>query len=197
MTLFIRSLIAESSSGDLRLDGALMFGESGGYDLKYRSTIDLSELRKWWARTPPARGRVELSGSVTGVLTDPQLTFDIRARELRPGRSFGRAARRNWPRVPSTPSSSTHVCCGLSRVSSMGEAASRFRDGDRRSRLAGEWSLPRLRALASRLNLDASRWPALRVSGTANLSWPGPMTGDQLRWPGTFTSTCGGREKDP
>ncbi len=34
-TLLIRSLVAESSSGDLRIDGALMFGESGGYDLKY------------------------------------------------------------------------------------------------------------------------------------------------------------------
>ena len=52
-TLVIRSLVAESKSGDLRLDGALMFGESGGYDLKYRSRIDLSELRKWWDRSPP------------------------------------------------------------------------------------------------------------------------------------------------
>ncbi len=47
-------------------------------------------------------------------------------------------------------------------------------DGDEQSRLAGEWSLPRLHALASRLNLDPSSWPALPVSGTVDLSWPGP-----------------------
>jgi len=38
--LVIQSLVAGSSSGELRLDGALGFGEIGSYDLKYRSTID-------------------------------------------------------------------------------------------------------------------------------------------------------------
>ena len=77
--LVIRSLAAESDSGDLRLGGALTLGKGGGYDLSYRSTIDLSELRRWWARSPAARGRVEISGSIGGVLTDPRLTFDLRA----------------------------------------------------------------------------------------------------------------------
>ena len=113
-TLVIRSLVAESNSGDLRLDGALMFGESGGYDLKYRSTIDLSELRKWWDRSPPARGRVELSGSIAGVLTDPRLTFDREGARIRSGRSLGRAARRNWPRFRRLDRH-RHMCAAVCR----------------------------------------------------------------------------------
>ena len=172
-TLVIRSLVAESNSGDLRLDGALMFGESGGYDLKYRSTIDLSELRKWWDRSPPSRGRVELSGSIAGPLTDPRLTFDLRARELAVAAlSDGRLDATGHASVDSI----VIETCALRSVEGVFKGRGRvaLRDSDGRSLLSGEWSLPRLRALASRLNLDPSRLPALPVSGTANLSWPGP-----------------------
>ena len=199
-TLVIRSLVAESNSGDLRLDGALMFGESGGYDLKYRSTIDLSELRKWWDRSPPARGRVELSGSIAGVLTDPRLTFDLRAREFAVGAlSDGRLDATGHASVDSIVIDT----CVLRSVDGVfnGRGRIALRDGDGRSLLAGEWSLPRLRALASRLNLDPSRLPALPVSGTANLSWPGPrpaigtLAGDlhvNLRRPGGGSLTVAG-----
>ena len=182
-TLVIRSLVAESSSGDLRLDGALMFGENGSYDLKYRSTIDLSELRKWWDRSPPARGRVELSGSIAGLLTDPRLAFDVRAREFAVGPlSDGSLDATGHASVDSI----VIETCALRSVEGVfnGRGRVALRDGGERSLLAGEWSLPRLRALASRLNLDPSRLPALPVSGTANLSWPGPrpaigtLTGD-------------------
>ena len=172
-TLVIRSLVAESNSGDLRLDGALMFGESGGYDLKYRSTIDLSELRRWWDRSPPSRGRVELSGSITGPLTDPRLTFDLRAREFAVGAlSDARLDATGHASVDSI----VIETCALRSVEGVfsGRGRVALRDGDEQSLLAGEWSLPRLRALASRLNLDPSRLPALPVSGTASLSWPGP-----------------------
>ena len=171
--LLIQSLVAESNSGDLRLDGALMFGESGGYDLKYRSTIDLGELRKWWDRSPPARGRVELSGSIAGVLTDPRLTFDVRAREFAVGTlSDGRLDVTGHASVDSI----VIETCVLRSVDGdfNGRGRIALGDGDGRSLLAGEWSLPRLRALAAPLNLDPSRLPALPVSGTANLSWPGP-----------------------
>ena len=199
--LVIRSLVAESNSGDLRLDGALMFGESGGYDLKYRSTIDLSELRKWWDRSPPARGRVELSGSIAGVLTDPRLTFDLRAREFAVGAlSDGRLDATGHASVDSI----VIETCVLRSVEGVfnGRGRIALRDGDGRSLLAGEWSLPRLRALASRLNLDPSRLPALPVSGTANLSWPGPrpaigtLAGDlhvNLRRPGGGSLTVAGK----
>ena len=200
-TLVIRSLVAESNSGDLRLDGALMFGESGGYDLKYRSTIDLSELRKWWDRSPPTRGRVELSGSIAGALTDPRLTFDVRAREFAVGAlSDGRLDATGHASVDSI----VIETCVLRSVEGVfnGRGRIALRDGDGRSLLAGEWSLPRLRALASRLNLDPSRLPALPVSGTANLSWPGPrpaigtLAGDlhvNLRRPGGGSLTVAGK----
>ena len=171
--LVIRSLVAESNSGDLRLDGALMLGESGGYDLRYRSTIDLSELRKWWDRSPPARGRVELSGSIAGVLTDPRLTFDVRAREFAVGAlSDGRFDATGHASVDSIVIDT----CVLRSVEGVfnGRGRIALRDGGGRSLLAGAWSLPRLRALASRLNLDPSSLPALPVSGTANLLWSGP-----------------------
>ncbi len=113
-TLFIRSLVAESSSGDLRLDGALMFGESGGYDLKYFSTIDVSELRKWWDRSPPARGRVEFSGSIDRRPHGPTADLRCKGARLRPGRSFGRAARRNWPRVRRLDRH-RHMCAAVCR----------------------------------------------------------------------------------
>ncbi len=59
-----------------------------------------------------------------------------------------------------------------------------------------------MRALASRLNLDPSSWPALPVSGTVNLSWPGPtpaigtVAGDlhaNLRRPGEGSLTIAGK----
>ena len=155
-TLVIRSLVAESSSGDLRLDGALMFGESGGYDLKYLSTIDVSELRKWWDRSPPARGRVEFSGSIAGALTDPRLTFDIRARDFALGALSD--ARLDATGHASVDSIVIDTCV-LRSVEGVFNGRGRIAlgDGDEQSRLAGEWSLPRLRALASRLNLDPSR----------------------------------------
>ncbi len=199
-TLDIRSLVAESSSGDLRLDGAVKFGESGGYELKYRSTIDLSALRTWWDRSPPARGRVELSGSIAGVLTDPRLTFDLRAREFAVGAlSDGRLDLTGHASIDSIAIET----CVLRSVEGVfnGRGRIALRDGDGRSLLAGEWSLPRLRALASRLNLDPSRLPALPVSGTANLSWPGPtpaigtLAGDlhvNLRRPGEGSLTVAG-----
>ena len=200
-TLFIRSLVAESSSGDLRLDGALMFGESGGYDLKYFSTIDVSELRKWWDRSPPARGRVEFSGSIAGVLTDPRLTFDVRARDFALGALSD--ARLDATGHASVDSIVIDTCV-LRSVEGVFNGRGRIAlgDGDGQSRLAGEWSLPRLRALASRLNLDPSRWPALPVSGTVNLSWPGPtpaigtVAGDlhaNLRRPGEGSLTIAGK----
>ena len=77
-------------------------------------------------------------------------------------------------------------------------------DGDGPSLLAGEWSLPSLRALARPLDLLPSSLPALPVSGTANLSWVGPgpaigtLSGDlraNLRTPGAgalmVTGTAG------
>jgi autotransporter translocation and assembly factor TamB len=182
-TLLIRSLVAESNSGDLRLDGALMFGESGGYDLKYRSTIDLSELRRWWDRSPPSRGRVELSGSIAGPLTDPRLTFDLRAREF----AVGALSDAQLDATGHASADSIVIeTCALRSVEGVfsGRGRVALRDGDEQSLLAGEWSLPRLRALASRLNLDPLRLPELPVSGTVNLSWPGPspaigtLTGD-------------------
>ena len=198
--LVIRSLVAESSSGDLRLDGALMFGGSGGYDLKYRSTIDLSELRKWWDRSPPARGRVELSGSVAGVLRDPRLTFDMRAREFAVGAlSDGRLDATGHASVDSIVIETCVLRSVVGDFNGRGRIA--LRDGAGRSLLAGEWSLPRLRALASPLNLDPSRLPALPVSGTANLSWLGPrpaiatLAGDlhvNLRRPGAGFLTVAG-----
>ena len=54
-TLFIRSLVAESSSGDVRLDGAVMFGESGGYDLKYFSSDRHERTAKVVATAPRPR----------------------------------------------------------------------------------------------------------------------------------------------
>ncbi len=172
-TLLIRSLVAESSSGDLRINGALMFGESGGYDLKYFSTIDVSELRKWWDRSPPARGRAEFSGSIAGALTDPRLTFDIRARDF----DLGALSDAQLDATGQASGDSIVIdTCVLRSVEGVFNGRGRIAlgDGDEQSRLAGEWSLPRLHALASRLNLDPSSWPALPVSGTVDLSWPGP-----------------------
>jgi outer membrane protein insertion porin family len=200
--LFIRSLVAESSSGDLRLDGAVMFGESAGYDLKYFSTIDVSELRKWWDRSPPARGRVEFSGSIVGALTDPRLTFDVRARDFTLG---GLSHARLDATGHASAESIVVDTCVLRSVEGVFNGRGRIAlgDGDTQSRLAGEWSLPRLRTLASRLNLDPSRWPALPVSGTANLSWPGPtpaittVAGDfhaRLRRPGEGSLTIAGKD---
>ena len=201
-TLFIRSLVAESSSGDVRLDGALTFGESGGYDLKYSSTIDVSELRKWWDRSPPARGRVEFSGLIAGALTDPRMTFDVRARDF--ALDALSAARLDATGHASVDSIVIDTCV-LRSV----EGAFNWRgrialgDGDRQSRIAGEWSLPQLRALASRLNVDPSRWPALPVSGTVDLSWPGTtpaigtVAGDfhaSVRRPGEGSLTIAGKE---
>jgi outer membrane protein insertion porin family len=200
-TLAIRSLVAESSSGDIRLDGALMFGESGGYDLKYRSTIDVSELRTWWDRSPPARGRVELSGSIAGVLNDPRLTFDVRAPEFSVGALLdGRLDATGHASLDSI----VIETCVLRSVEGIfnGRGRIALRDGGGRSLLTGDWSLPRLRTLASRLNLDPSRLPALPVSGTANLSWPGPrpaigtLAGDlhvNLRKPGEGSLTVSGQ----
>ena len=200
-TLFIRSLVAESSSGDVRLDGAVMFGESGGYDLKYFSRIDMSELRKWWDRSPPARGRVEFSGSIAGALTDPRLTFDVRARDFALGALSD--ARLDATGHASVDSIVIDTCV-LRSVEGVFNGRGRIAlgDGDGQSRLAGEWSLPRLRALASRLDLDPSRWPALPVSGSVNLSWPGPtpaiatVAGDlhaNLRRPGEGSLTIAGK----
>ena len=199
--LLIRSLVAESSSGDLRLDGALTFGESGGYDLKYFSRIDVSELRKWWARSPPARGRVEFSGSIGGVLTDPRLTFDVRARDFALGvLSDARLDATGHASVDSVVIDT----CVLRSADGVFNGGGRIAlgDDDRQSRLAGEWSLPRLRALASWLNVNPSSWPALPVSGTADLSWPGPtpaigtVAGDlhvNLRRPGEGSLTIAGK----
>ena len=94
--------------------------------------------------------------------------------------------------------------CVLRSVESVfnGRGRIALREGGERSLLAGEWSLPRLRALASRLNLDPSRLPALPVSGTANLSWPGPepaigtLAGDlhvNLGSPGEGSLTVAGK----
>ena len=171
--LVIRSLVAASNSGDLHLNGALRFGESGGYDLKYRTTVDLGELRKWWDRAPPTRGRVELSGSIAGALTDPRLTFDLKAREF---------AVSSLPEglIDATGHASADSIvietCVLRSVEVVfnGRGRIALQDGETRSLIAGDWSLPRLRALAPWLNLDPSRLPALPVSGSANLSWAGP-----------------------
>ena len=170
-TVVIRSLVAESNSGELRLDGALVFSDGGGYDLKYRSTLDLSELRTWWDRSPPTRGRVELSGSITGELTDPRLTFDLRARDFAVGPlSEGR--------IDATGNASPDAIVietgALRSAESVfnGRARIALRDSGG-SDLAGQWSLPSLRVLASRLNLSTSKWPALPMFGTANLSWSG------------------------
>ena len=161
--LFIRSLVAEASSGALRLDGALMFGGSGRYDLKYFSTIDVSELRKWWDRSPPARGRVELSGSIGGVLMDPRLTFDVKARDFALGAlSNARLDATGYASVDSIVietgvlRSAEGVFNGGGRIALGGD--------DRQSRLDGEWSL----------NMNPSTWPAVPLSGTASLSWVGP-----------------------
>ena len=200
-TLSIRSLVAESSSGDLRLDGALMFGQSGAYDLKYFSTIDMSELPQSWDRAPPARGRVELSGSITGALTDPRLTFDVKARDLALGALSD--ARLDATGHASVDSIDIDTCVLRSVEGAFnGRGRIALGDSDRQSRLAGDWSLPQLRALASRLNLDPSRWPALPISGTASLSWPGPtpaigtVAGNlhaNLRRPGEGSLTIAGK----
>ncbi len=199
-TLVIRSLVAESNSSDLRLDGALSFGESGGYDLKYRSTLDLNELRQWWDRSPPTRGRVELSGSIAGALRDPSLSFDLRARELAVGAlSDGRLDATGHVSVDSI-AIETYALRSVEGVFN-GRGRIALRDGDERSLLSGEWSLSRLRALASPLNLDPSTLPALPVSGTVNLSWPGPrpvigtLAGDlhvDLHRPGRGSLTVAG-----
>jgi len=123
-----------------------MFGESGGYDLKYRSTIDVSELRKWWDRSPPARGRIELSGSIAGLLTDPRLAFDLRAREFAVGAlSDGSLDATGHASIDSI----VIETCALRSVEGVfnGRGRVALRDDDGRSLLAGEWSLPRLRAL--------------------------------------------------
>src|SRR5688572_22702726 len=161
--LFIRSLIAEAGSGALQLDGALMFEGSGRYDLKYFSNIDVSELRKWWDRSPPARGLVELSGSIGGVLIDPQLTFDVKARDFALGAlsdarldATGHASVDSLVIDAGVLRSPEGVFNGGGRIALGGD--------DRQSRLDGEWSLPRSRALASRLNINPSTWPAVPLS---------------------------------
>ena len=195
--LAIRSLIAESGGGDLRLNGRVTFSDGGGYDLKYRSTIELGELRKWWGRAPPAAGRVGVTGSVGGALTDPRVTFDLRARELAVGAiSDGR--------LDATGRASAGgivvETCSLQSAEGLfnGHGRLALGDGDGPSLLAGEWSLPSLRALARPLDLHPSSLPALPVSGTANLSWVGSapaigtLSGDlrgNLRTPGAGALT--------
>ena len=172
-SLVIRSLVAQSSSGDLRLDGALMFGESGSYDLNYRSRIDLSELRKWWGRSPPADGRIEVSGSIAGLLHDPRITFGLNARGLAVGAlSDGRLDATGHASVDAIVFE-TGVLQSVEGVFD-GRGTIALHDGGESSVVVGDWSLPRPRALASRLDLDPSRVPSLPISGTVNLSWPGP-----------------------
>ena len=199
--LVIQSLVAGSSSGELRLDGAVGFGQSGVYALNYRGRIDVSELGKWWDRPPPAHGRVELSGSIAGALTDPRLTFDLRAHD------FSIGALQNGRLDASGRASLDSIEIETFALQTLdgefdGRGRIAIREGGESSLLAGEWSLPRLRALASRLNLDPSRLPAFPVSGTTNLSWPGPMpavgtlAGElhvNLRGPGDASLAVAGR----
>ena len=198
--LAIRSLIAESGGGDLRLNGRVTFSDGGGYDLKYRSTIELGELRKWWGRAPPAAGRVAVTGSVGGALTDPRVTFDLRARELAVGAisdgrldATGRASAGGIVVETFSLQSAEGLFKGHGRLA--------LGDGDGPSLLAGEWSLPSLRALAPSLDLHPSSLPALPVSGSANLSWVGSapaigtLSGDlhaNLRTPGAGALTVAG-----
>ena len=97
--LAIRSLIAGSGAGDLRLNGRVTFSDGGGYDLKYRSTIELGELRKWWGRAPPAAGRVGVTR--IGRRRAERSTRDVRraGARARNRRHLGRTARRNRRRV--------------------------------------------------------------------------------------------------
>jgi outer membrane protein insertion porin family len=197
--LTIRSLVAESGDSELRLDGAVTFGDSGRYDLKYRSAVEVSELRQWSDRSPPGRGRVDLSGSVAGELADPRVTFDLRAREC----DIGPVSN---ARIDATGHASGEaIVIETSELrSSEGGFKARgrlaLRDGGE-SLVAGDWSLASLRTLGPLLDLRPSSVPAFPVAGSARLSWSGPdpevgtVSGDvhvNLRNPGAASLKAAG-----
>ncbi len=75
-TIGVKPLSAVAGSQRLQLDGSIEFtGPSPRFDLGIAGGVDIAQLAAWFPALPPGNGPLQLTGRVTGPLTDPQLRY--------------------------------------------------------------------------------------------------------------------------
>ena len=146
----------------------------GDLDLTYRAGLSIDHLHQWWAAAPPIGGTVDASGTIGGTLEDPVVTFNARGERLRwSGVSDASlTASGRWshndlvidPYEVASRAAGTHVTGRLRLGAENGEHASSVRA---HARVDDAGRLARL--------IEAPDLPAMPVTLTAELAWPGQV----------------------
>ncbi|MFO7692913.1 MAG: hypothetical protein R6V57_07510, partial [Vicinamibacterales bacterium] len=78
-TIGVEPVSAVVGAQRLALDGSIVFiGPSPRFDLGIAGSVDVAQIASWFPALPAGDGPLELTGRVTGPLTDPQFRYSAR-----------------------------------------------------------------------------------------------------------------------
>ena len=78
-TIGVKPVSAVAGPRRLELDGSIAFtGPSPRFDLGIAGDVDVSQVAAWFPALPAGNGPLQLTGRVTGPLTDPQFRYSAR-----------------------------------------------------------------------------------------------------------------------